>query len=340
MTVANFPVSTPQAVPPLPPKTRDRRIRNLPLALVFLAPASAIIGTFHFYPLFYAFYISLHRWRIRKQGFIGFENYRTALESKDFWQSFINTTWFAVVTVPVTMAIALTLAYLLFQRVRFLGVFRTIYFLPYVTSAVAAAAVWAWVFSARNGLANEVLGWVGIGPQRWLQEPRGIFVLLADGLHLPRPDWLHGPSLALVAIMIAQIWHNLGFQIVIFLVGLGAVSRELYEAARVDGAGERQLFVRITLPMISPTIFLIAVISIIDAFKVFAPIYVMSGSANVGSRPGGPLGTTETSVVYILNQIFGANRYGYGAAAAMFLFAVIMALTLFQTWLSRRWVRY
>jgi multiple sugar transport system permease protein len=136
------------------------------------------------------------------------------------------------------------------------------------------------------------------------------------------------------------VWHNLGFQIVIFLVGLGAVSKELYEAARVDGANERTLFFRITLPMISPTIFLIAVISTIDAFKTFTPIYVMSTQANVGTRPGGPLGTTETSVVYVLNQIFGANRFGYGAAAAMFLFLVILALTLFQLWVSRRWVRY
>ena len=305
-----------------------------------LAPAMLIIGVFHFYPLFYAFYISLHNWRIRKGSLVWFENYRTALENKDFWQSFINTTWFALITVPVTMVVALTLAYLLFQKVKFLGLFRTIYFLPYVTSAVAAAAVWSWVFSSRNGIANELLDVIGIGPQTWLQQPRGIFVLLSDGTGIPRPDWLHGPSLAMIAITITQIWHNLGFQIVVFLVGLGAISKELYEAARVDGAGERQVFFRITLPMLSPTIFLIAVISIIDAFKAFTPIYVMSTQSNVGQRPGGPLGTTETSVVYVLNQIYGANRYGYGAAAAMFLFLIILALTLFQLWVSRKWVKY
>jgi multiple sugar transport system permease protein len=327
-------------VPAAPRRVFGRRARNTTVALLFLAQAMEFFCVFHFYQLFYAFYISLHRWRLVNQGYIGFENYVTALHEKEFWRAFLNTTWFAVITVPVTMAVALTLAYLLFQKVRFLGVFRTIYFLPYVTSAVAAAAVWAWVFSPRNGLANEVLGWVGIGPQRWLQEPRGIFDIVSSGVGLPWPGWLEGPSLALVAIMILQIWHNLGFQIVIFLVGLGAVSRELYEAARVDGASERQVFFRITLPMISPTVFLIAIISTIDAFKAFTPIYVMSTGANVGSRPGGPLGTTETSVVYVLNQIFGATRYGYGAAAAMFLFVVIMALTLFQMWVSRRWVRY
>ena len=338
MAVADFSAITDTA--PLPRRSLGRRVRNLPVALLFLTPAMVIIGVFHFYPLFYAFYISLHRWRIRNQGFIGFDNYVTALNEREFWRAFLNTTWFAVLTVPVTMIMALTLAYLLFQKVKFLGVFRTIYFLPYVTSAVAAAAVWAWVFSARNGLANEVLGWVGIGPQRWLQEPRGIFDLVASGLGVSLPGWMGGPSLALFAITITQIWHNLGFQIVIFLVGLGAVSRELYEAGRVDGATERQLFFRITLPVISPTIFLIAIIATIDAFKAFTPIYVMSTSANVGARPGGPLGTTQTSVVYVLNQIFGANRYGYGAAAAMFLFVVIMSLTLFQMWVSRRWVRY
>jgi len=330
----------PATAPPPPRKRSGARLRNLPAALLFLAPAAVIIGVFHFFPLFYAFYISLHRWRLRNQGYIGLENYVTALHERQFWTSFLNTAWFALITVPVTMAAALLLAYLLFQKVRFLGIFRTIYFLPYVTSAVAAAAVWAWVFSPRNGLANEFLGRFGIGPQRWLQEPRGIFDLISQGIGLPWPGWLEGPSLALVAITVLQIWHNLGFQIVIFLVGLGAVSKELYEAARVDGAGERQLFVRITLPMISPTLFLIAVISTIDAFKVFTPIYQMSTGANVGSRPGGPLGTTETSVVYILNQIFGSVRYGYGAAVAMMLFVVIMSLTLFQSYISRRWVRY
>jgi multiple sugar transport system permease protein len=339
MAVAEIPGATVTTSPPPPRGAFRRRVKNLPAALLFLAPAMLIIGVFHFYPLFYAFYISLHRWRLRKLGFIGFENYVTAIQDADFWQSFGNTLWFALVTVPVTLSISLVLAYLLFQRVRFLGFFRTVYFLPYVTASVAAAAVWAWVFSPRNGIANELLGLVGIGPQRWLQEPRGLFELVAAGLHLPWPDWLGGPSLALSAIMVTEIWHDLGFNIIIFLVGLGAVPRELYEAGRVDGANERQLFFRITLPMISPTIFLLAVISTISAFKVFTPVYVMSGSANVGG-PGGPLGTTETTVVYILNQIFGATRYGYGAAVAMYLFLVIMLLTLFQTWLSRRWVRY
>jgi multiple sugar transport system permease protein len=337
MAVAQIPatVALPQSK-----RARRARLRNLPVGMIFLLPAMLIIGVFHFYPIFYAFYISLHRWRIRNQGFIGFENYRTALETKEFWHSFLNTAWFALLTVPVTMAVALTLAYLLFQRVKFLGVFRTIYFLPYVTSAVAAAAVWGWVFSPRNGLANEFLSWFGVGPQRWVQEPRGIFELTASATGLPWPGWLEGLSQALFAITILQIWHNLGFQIVLFLVGLGAVSKELYEAARVDGASERKVFFRITLPMISPTLFLVAVISTIDAFKAFAPIYVMSTAANVGSRPGGPLDTTETSVVYVLNQIYGANRYGYGSAVAMFLFLAILSLTLFQLWMSRRWVRY
>jgi multiple sugar transport system permease protein len=340
MALAELPATKTAAAPPPPRSGFAARLKRTPAGLLFLAPAMAIIGVFHFYPLFYAFYISLHNWRIRKLGFVGLDNYRTALETREFWQSFLNTSWFALITVPVTMVVALTLAYLLFQRVRFLGLFRTVYFLPYVTSAVAAAAVWSWVFSPRNGLANATLDAVGIGPQGWLQEPEGVFSLIASGIGVPWPGWLEGPSLALVAIMVTQIWHNLGFQIVIFLVGLGAVSRELYEAARVDGASERQVFFRITLPMISPTIFLVAVISTIDAFKEFTSIYVMSTSANVGLRPGGPLGTTETAVVYVLNQIYGANRYGYGAAVAMFLFMVILALTLFQLWVSRRWVRY
>jgi multiple sugar transport system permease protein len=331
-------VTTPGAARRLAPGRRGASGQWL-TAVIFLSPALIILGIFHIYPLFYAVWISTRRWRLVDRGFIGIDNYREALTNGDVWRSFINTVYFSVGTVPVEMVLALALAYLLFQKVRFLSVFRTIYFLPYVTSTVAAAAVWAWMFDSRFGLFNSALDRLGVGPFRWLQEPRGVLELLTNHLGLPWPGWAGGPSLALVAIMIMTIWHYLGFQIVVFLVGLGSVPKDLYEAAKVDGANERQLFFRITLPMLSPTILFVAVIATIGSFQSFNQIYQMSSRANVGARPGGPLQTTETMVIQVLNE-FQATRYGYGAAIAIVLFLIILTLTLIQLRISDRWVKY
>ena len=241
--------------------SRRARGKNEPLAYLFLLPAILVLTVFHFFPLLFAFYISLHNWRIRKVGFNGLANYAEALQKREFWQAFGNTVYFVIGTVPLTMAIALLLAYLLFQRVRFLSFFRTVYFLPYVTSTVAAAAVWTWMFNGRTGVLNALLGGA-FGEDarlRWLQEPKGIFFMLADRIGVTIPaDYplvlLRGPSLALVSIMAMTIWHLLGFDIVIFLAGLGNINRELYEAARIDGASELTIFRRITIPLLMPTI--------------------------------------------------------------------------------------
>lgn len=322
-----------------PGRRRRRPVGEWLTALLFLAPALVVLGLFHIFPLVYALWISTRRWRLIDRGFIGMDNYREALTNGDVWRSFVNTVYFALGTVPAEMLIAIVIAYLLFQKVRFLTLFRTMYFLPYVTSTVAAATVWAWMFDARAGVINTVLGWVGIGPHRWLQDPRGVLNLLMSYAGIPWPGWAGGPSLALVAIMVMTIWTYLGFHIVVVLVGLGNIPRDLYEAARVDGASERQLFFRVTLPLLSPTILFLAVVATIGSFQSFNQIYQMSIRANVGQRPGGPLQTTETMVIQVLNE-FQATRYGYGAAIAIILFLVILTLTLIQFKLSDRWVKY
>ncbi len=321
------------------PARRGRAWGQWLTALLFLAPALVILGIFHIYPLLYAIWISTRDWRrLRDRGFIGLDNYVEAVTSGEVWSSLANTIWFALGTVPFEMVFAIIIAYLLFQKVRFLSLYRTIFFLPYVSSTVAAAAVWLWMFDPRVGIFNRVLGWVGVGPLRWIQEPRGVFEMLTEHIGLPWPGWAGGPSLALFSIMLFTIWYYVGFQVVIFLVGLTNVPKELYEAARVDGANERQLFFRITLPVLTPTILFVAVIATIGSFQSFNPIYQMTSRSNVGG-PGGPLGTTETLVIKILNE-FQQTFYGYGAAMSIVLFAIIFALTGVQLWLSRRWVRY
>jgi multiple sugar transport system permease protein len=327
---------------PLPLTTAERgprtRVKSqLPAAIVLLAPALVILGIFHFFPLLYSFYISLHRWRFVDQGFVGLQNYQSALTSDALWQSLANTVFFVLMVVPTTMILALVLSVMLFQRVRFLAVFRTIYFLPYITSSVAAAGVWAWIFNPQYGIANQMLRTVGIGSQRWLQEPNGILAILAGRFGVTLPFWAHGPSLALVAIAIMTIWGFLGFEIVIFLVGLSNIPGELYEAARVDGAGPWQLLRSISLPLLSPSILLISIITTIGSFQEFNRIYQMSTGANVGSRPGGPLGATQTLVVLVYNEFYQSLHVGYGAAIAFVLFLILLVLSLIQFGVARRW---
>lgn len=317
--------------------------KNEPLAYLFLLPAIAVLAVFHFFPLLLAFFISMHNWRIRKVGFNGWANYAEALQKREFWQAFGNTVYFVIGTVPLTMGLALLLAYLLFQKVRFLSFFRTVYFLPYVTSTVAAAAVWTWMFNTRSGILNALIGGVAGAENRlrWLQEPKGIFLMIADrfGVAIPA-DYplvlLRGPSLALVCIMMMTVWHLLGFDIVIFLAGLGNINNELYEAARIDGANEWIIFRRITLPLLLPTISFLTIISTIGAFKAFNEIYVMSTASGSGQSAGSPLGSTQTVVVYVYNQFYSSQRLGYGSAVAFLLFAMILALTMVQLSVSRR----
>jgi multiple sugar transport system permease protein len=310
---------------------------QLPAAIILLFPAMIILGVFHFFPLIYAFYISLHKWRFVDQGFVGLQNYQAALTSDALWLSLANTIFFVLMVVPTTMVLALILSVMLFQRVRFLSIYRTIYFLPYITSSVAAAGVWAWIFNPAYGVANQFLHAFGIGPQGWLQDPEGIFGRVGQHFGLPLPGWAHGPSMALIAIAIMTIWSYLGFEIVIFLVGLGNVPGELYEAARVDGASAWQLMRKISMPLLAPSIVLVSVVTTIGSFQEFNRIYQMSTQANVGSRPGGPLGSTQTLVMLVYNEFYSSLHVGYGAAIAFILFAILLLLSLVQFTAARRW---
>src|SRR5258706_329190 len=188
------------------------------------------------------------------------------------------------------------LAYHLFQKMRARGLYRTLYYLPYVTSFVAAAAVFVWVFNPQYGPANEVLGLLGIGAQSWLEEPSGIFELAASAFGITVPALLAGPSLALGVLSLVTIWHYLGYQIVIFLAGLSNISQEFYEAARLDGASERQIFTKITLPLLSPTTFFVFTVASIGVLRSFASAY--------GLTNGAPLDTSRTGTLPVFPTAF------------------------------------
>lgn len=314
---------------------------------LFVLPALAILTVFHFLPGFAALGMSLMRWGVVPERFNGIDNYVAILDPNGSrFDEFVNsigvTFWYVLLTVPVEIVLGLVVAYLLFEKVFARGAYRTVYFLPYVTSTVAAAAIFSWVFNPQNGFLNFLLGLAGVGPQRWTQEPRGLFELIGSAFGLQLTGWLAGPSLALVSVAILTVWHFVGFQTVIFMAGLGNISREFYEAARVDGANERQIFFRITLPLLSPTTFFVLVVATIGTMRSFNEIYVLT-TATGQATPGGPLGTTTTLTLEIFKTFFqrtANNGIGLGAAMSFILVAIILALTFVQFRILGRRVQY
>ena len=311
---------------------RRRILAENALAYAFLLPAFLILLVFHFLPAFAAIYMSLFRWDIVQGPFRGLDNYATVLfgsRAEEFWHSLSVSVTYTLITVPIEIVVSLLLAYLLFQKMRGRAVYRTLYYLPYITSVIAAGVIFNWLMNPNYGFFNQILDLVGIGPQRWLDEPRGLFELVSGGR---LAGWAQGPSLALVGVSLFTIWHFIGFQVVIFLAGLGNISTEYYEAARLDGASERQLFWRITLPLLSPTTFFVATIATIGALKAFNQIYVMTN--------GGPLETTRTLGYEIFHVFFQQGRIDLGAAMAVLLTIIILLFTLFQFRIAERRVHY
>ncbi len=260
-----------------------------------------------------------------------------AVGDTDYYQALLITTSYALGTVPVQLALGMFLAYIMFYEIG-LGksLYRVIYFMPYIAPTVATATVFGIIFSSRPyALANQILGLVGIPAQSWLFESKGIFQILAEmiaGPDVVLPAFLVGPSLALVSIIIYNIWVFSGYNAVIFLAGLGAIPHELYEAAKVDGAGRWAAFRKITFPLLSPTTFFLTVLSITGVFRAFSHIYVLR-------RPAAR-GTADTASVHIFVQFWQFNQWGYASAMAFVLFGIILILTLVQNELSKGRVFY
>jgi multiple sugar transport system permease protein len=239
---------------------------------------------------------------------------------EDLWQGLVVTVYYAMGTIPFQLSFAIMLAYLLFQKVRAREFFRVVYFLPYVTPAVAGAAVFQLLFSNRSSSpANLLLRVTGGEAARWLQESRGVFVLIGQSMGVEVPGWMGGPSLALVVIIIYSIWTYVGYDTVIYLAGMGNIPLELNEAAEIDGANRWQIFRYVTFPLLSPTTYFLSLIAVIGTFKAFNHIFVM--------RDPLALGTVDTFSVAIFDEFFNRTRFGYASAMAFVLFAVILALT-------------
>jgi multiple sugar transport system permease protein len=239
----------------------------------------------------------------------------------DMWAGLKITIFYSLGTVPFQLAFSLFLAVLLFQQLWGSEFFRMLFFLPYVTPFVASAAVFRQMFSIRpQAPVNQALHFLGLEPLRWIQEPQGVFMLIAERMGVELPAWAAGPSLALVVVMIYSIWVYVGYDTVIYLAGLGNISTELLESAEIDGAGRWQIFRHIIFPLLSPTTYFLSLISIIGTFKAFSHIWVM--------RHELALGTVDTFSVTIFLEFFDKVRYGYASALAFVLFAIILGLTV------------
>lgn len=309
-----------------------RKIREVTFGYGLLAPAFILLFVFEFYPVFYGFYISMCDWKLSCVKFQWFDNYIRAFNDPDMWHSLLITASYSIISIPVQLGLALILAYLLFQKIKGLSLFRMLYFLPYITTTVASAAVWAFLFSPDNGPINRLIITLGGQPLKWLGEAQGIFSLILGPAGGNLPSWAEGPSLALFSVIIYTTWVFVGYDIVIFLAGLGNIPTELYDAAKVDGARGWQLFRYITFPLLSPTTFFLLIITVIGTFKAFNHIYILTF--------GGPGDATTNASIFIFNQLWQQNRYGYSAALSFIVFIAILALTVLQNQFAGRRVVY
>ncbi|MFL5557443.1 MAG: carbohydrate ABC transporter permease [Gemmatimonadaceae bacterium] len=274
---------------------------------LFAAPALILIFVFFFLPVGASLLLSVTDFDIYAVGdpsnarFIGSANYSRLLHSPEFWKALKNTFIFALVGGPLTVGASLAAALLVNAKLaRFRGFFRTVYFIPFVTTLVAVSVVWRYMYHPQYGLIDYALAKVGV---------KG-------------PDWLGDPHWALAAIILMSVWKNFGYNMLIFIAGLQAIPQDLYDAAEIDGAGPVRRFSAVTLPLLGPTLLFVGVITMIGYFQLFSEPYVMT--------QGGPLRATTSVVLMMYEEGFRWWRMGYAAAIAFVLFVVILIATLVQ----------
>ncbi|ODS81138.1 MAG: sugar ABC transporter permease [Devosia sp. 66-14] len=281
-------------------------------AWLFLAPSLVLFAIFTAIPVISAFFISFTQWNLFNEvTWVGLGNYIGLAHDEIFAKVLGNTGYFVLVSVPVQIALALACALALNRGLKGQTFFRVVYFLPVVTSTIAAALVWAWLFNSNFGLINAGLSLAGV---------------------TDLPKWMGSTRWAMPAIIIVSIWQNLGYAMVLFLAGLQNIGKDVHDAAALDGATGWDRFWHITLPLLSPTTFFVLVISIIGSFQVFELVLVMTKA--------GPANATNTLVYYIYQNGFQFYQMGYASAAAMVLFLIVLIFTLVQYKLQRRWVHY
>jgi len=305
-------MSTTELTPPVPQRRGVvREAKREWSAYLFVSPGLILFGIFTAFALLFAFYLSFHEWNIisKDKPWVGLQNYRDIIHDDKFQNAVLNTFYFTGASVPLGLVVGLAIALLLNQPIRFRGFFRTIYYLPAITPFVVVSILFKWFYNSDYGLFNY-------------------YLLKAHLIDHPLL-WLADKDLAMPSVILMSVWGGIAGSMVIYLAGLQAIPEELYEAAKVDGAGAWRRFWHITLPQLAPTTLFLLVVGIIYSLQVFTQIFVMTG--------GGPVDRTTTMVYYIYLSAFKFFEMGYATALAFFLFAMVLVFTLFQLRLYRRY---
>ncbi|MCI3926898.1 sugar ABC transporter permease [Paenibacillus sp. TRM 82003] len=291
---------------------RWEKRKELLIGYAFLWPTVTLFAVFLFYPLIRSVYLSLFATDVRGEAvrFIGFQHYERLISSGDFVNSLRTTALFTVYTVPASIVIALGLALLTYNKLRGMKGYQFMFTLPLAMSVGTSSVIWTLLFHPTSGPINYALSGIGVKP---------IF-------------WLNDPSWALPAVSAATIWMDLGFLFIVLLAGLQGIPEDLYESARIDGAGGMRILRSITLPLLSPTLFFVGIISLIGALQTFGQINIMT--------KGGPMKSTNVFVYDLYSEAFVSFQYGAACARAVLLFLMILLLTWIQFKLGERKVHY
>jgi len=287
---------------------KTNKAREAIWGYLFIAPNFIVVLVFTIIPVFFSLYMSLTDWNILSApNFVGLANYEKLLSDPVAKETFFNTFYFTIISVPINVVITLVLAVMLNQKLRGIGFYRTAYYLPVISASVAVSLMFMWIL-ANNGLLNQLLEIIGLKPVKWLTDP----------------------NLALNSVIGVTIWKGLGMNMIIFLAALQDIPSEMLEAAAIDGANRFQQFTKITVPLISPVIFFVTITGVIGSFQSFDLVYNMTH--------GGPGHATTLIGYYIWQHAFNYLHMGYGAALAYVLFIIILILTIIQWALRKRWV--
>ena len=294
-------------------KATSRQKKDWFAAYVFIAPVTIGLLVFYIWPFIQNVWFSFNDVnKFNVSTFVGLQNYIEMFQDKEVWRTFGNTLKYVIITVPVGLFLSICIAALMNSKIKGTSIYRTLYFLPSVTMAAAVSMVWKWIYNEQMGILNSAIRSLG-------GEGHG---------------WLTNPKTALYCIMIVGLWMTVGYNMIILLAGMQGISKSYYEAAAIDGAGPLAQFFKITVPMLSPTIFFVMITSIISGFQTFDVIYMMIGKTNPAYE------STQTVVMLFYRKAFDYGYKGYAAAISIFIFAIIMVITVIQLIGQKKWVNY
>ena len=280
---------------------------------LMIFPVVAGLLVFYIYPIFKVIIDSFYEvGSFNKRLFVGLDNYLTMFNDPKMWSSLFNTFSYVIVIVPGTIIISLILAALLNTKIKGRGFFRVVYFIPAITMGAAVAMIWKWMYNSDYGIINVILNVLGF-----------------DSV-----NFLTNPNTALLSICLVSIWINVGYNMIILLAGIQGISRTYYEAAAIDGASPVKQFLGITLPLVTHTLFFVLITNLIGTFQTFDTIYMMIKESGIAME------ATQSMVMYFFRNAFSYSKKGYASALAVFLFLIIMLVTLIQMKLQKKWVNY